>query len=426
MSFVRRVRVRVLASTTKGLCFGSHIPLKLVNSQKTFCSYASTSNPLIQRLIKEPTSRTKAILDSEENSILKSFDFSWHALIAALNSSSTSKAVQALEWRLEKMLKYDERNPEQYSDLICLCGETRSLQLAIRAFLAMESDGVKPTVDVFNSLISVSLSSRNEMTALSLFEIMERSKDYKPNSKTYNAFISMYSKVGNFNAMQEWASAKTAAGFTADLRTYESLISGSIKAKKFDLAGNYYDEMMSSGIIPNITILEKMFDGLCEQRHFADAKGFVLHMLDNGWEISAHITHTLAGLYSELGKIVELEELLQTLTDSNQNPEVLSQVHCGVISMHARADRLDDMEYSVGRMLKHGITFKSAEVVNLVICSYFRRAAYDRLELFLDHVKSSHQFSRSTYDLLVAGCRKAGLSDRLDTLLKDMCFSGIS
>uniref|UniRef100_A0A7C9A4N9 Pentacotripeptide-repeat region of PRORP domain-containing protein n=1 Tax=Opuntia streptacantha TaxID=393608 RepID=A0A7C9A4N9_OPUST len=424
MSFVRRVRV--LGSTKKGLCFGSHIPQKLVNSRKSFCGYPSSSNPLIQRLIKEPTSRTKAILDSEENSILKSFDFSWHALIAALSSSSTSKAVQALEWRLEKMLKNDERNPEQYSDLICLCRETRNLQLAIRAFVAMESDGVKPTADVFNSLISVSLSLRSEMTAHSLFEIMERSRDYKPNSKTYNAFISMYSNMGNFNAMQEWASAKTAAGFTADLHTYESLISGSVKAKKFDLAGKYYHEMMSSGIIPNIIILEKMIDGLCEQRQFAYAKEFVLHIIDNDWEISAHVAQRLAGLYSELGKIAEIEELLQTLMESSQNPEVLSQVHCGIISMHARADRLDDMEYSVGRMLKQGIMFRSAEDIKTVICSYFRRAAYDRLELFLEHVKSSHQFTRSIYDLLVAGYRKAGLSERLDTLLKDMRFSGIS
>lgn len=422
MSFVGRV----LASTKKGLSLVPQISQNLTNSHKPFCTYLSSSNTLIERLVKEPNSRIKAILDSEANSTLKSFDFSWHALVSALNSSSTSKALQALEWRLEKMLKGNERNEEEYSELISLCRETRNLQLAMRVFMAMESVGVKPTSDVFNSLILVSLSSRNEMTALSLFEIMERSKDYKPNSKTYNSFISMYSKVGNFNAMQAWASAKKAAGFSADLFTYESLISGCIKAKSFDFADKYYKEMMSLGIIPNLPILDKMVDGLCYQRDFARAKEFTLYILDNGWEISVHIARRLSGLYLELGKIEEIEELLQTLTVSNQDQEVLSRVHCGIISMHAMADRLDDMEYSIGRMLKQGIPFKSAEDIKVVIRSYFRRAAYDRLELFLEHVKASYQFTKPTYDLLVDGYQEAGLSERLDTLLKDMSFSEIS
>lgn len=296
----------------------------------------------------------------------------------------------------------------------------------MRIFKAMESVGLKPTADVFNSLMLVSLCVGNEMTALSLFEIMERSEDYKPNSKTYNAFVSAYAKLGNVKAMQAWALAKRAAGFPADLQSYEYLISGCVKARSFDNAQRFYEEMISSGFIPNVHILDKMVDSFCEQKDLGRAKEFLLNMINNGWPISAHIADRLSGLYSELGNIERIEELLQVLIASGEGPEVLSRVHFGIIGMHARADRLDDMEYAVGRMLRQGISLKSADDVKVIIQCYFRRAAYDRLELFMEHIKGSYQFTQSTYDLLVAGYSKAGLSDKLDMLLKQLGLCGNS
>uniref|UniRef100_A0A803LBU6 Pentatricopeptide repeat-containing protein n=2 Tax=Chenopodium quinoa TaxID=63459 RepID=A0A803LBU6_CHEQI len=290
----------------------------------------------------------------------------------------------------------------------------------MRTFMAMESVGLKPTSDIFNSLILVSLRVGNEMTALGLFEVMERSEDYKPDSKTYNAFVSMYAKSGNVKAMQAWASAKRVAGIPADLQLYEFLISGCVKAKRYDTAENFYEEMISSGFVPNIYILDRIIDGLCEQQDIGRAKEFLLSIIDNGWAISPHIADRLAHLCSELGKIEGIEELLQILTASKESPEVLSRVHCGIIGMHARADRLDDMEYAVGRMLKQGSTFKSADDIKVIIRSYFRRAAYDRLELFLEHIKGSCQFTKSTYDLLVTGYSEAGLSEQLGMLLKEL------
>lgn len=417
---------RVLASSRKGLCLTPQISTKLPTLLLPFCNYHSVPSNLLQRLIKDPISRLKIILDSEEHSTLKSFGFSWDSLLSALNSSSTSKANLALEWRLEKLLKYNEKNQELYTELISLCRETRNLELAMRIFKAMESVGLKPTADVFNSLMLVSLCVGNEMTALSLFEIMERSEDYKPNSKTYNAFVSAYAKLGNVKAMQAWALAKRAAGFPADLQSYEYLISGCVKARSFDNAQRFYEEMISSGFIPNVHILDKMVDSFCEQKDLGRAKEFLLNMINNGWPISAHIADRLSGLYSELGNIERIEELLQVLIASGEGPEVLSRVHFGIIGMHARADRLDDMEYAVGRMLRQGISLKSADDVKVIIQCYFRRAAYDRLELFMEHIKGSYQFTQSTYDLLVAGYSKAGLSDKLDMLLKQLGLCGNS
>lgn len=333
---------------------------------------------------------------------------------------------QVLEWRLEKMLEENVRDHDCFSELMHLCGMVQNLPLAMRVFTSMEGHGVRPTSSVFNSLIHACLSSGNVMTAQSLFEIMEGSEGYKPNSETYEAFIFKFSNLGNADAMQAWYSAKIAAGFSADLQTYESLISGFVKAGKYDCSDKLYEEMKMSGVMPNIPILDNMLQGLCKRKSVGQVKEFLNSMLDVGYEISALMAERLVGLYVEVGTVEDMEELLVTLMNADQVSEILSRVHCGIIRKYAMVDRLDDVEYSVGRMLKQGLSFNSPDDVEKVICSYFRRAAFDRLDLFLEHIKGYYELRRSTYDLLIAGFRRAGLSEKVDMVIKQMKSAGLS
>ncbi|KAJ4953449.1 hypothetical protein NE237_030281 [Protea cynaroides] len=387
---------------------------------------SSKSDPLLLRLLQEPVSRFKVALDFEEDLTLSNEPFSWGSLVTALRSSSPQKAQLVLEWKLEKMLKKNERDHRCYSELISLCEKARNVPLAIRVFNSMEADGIRATSTVLNSLISTCLSSGDVMTALSLFEIMERSEDYKPNSVTYNAFMYFYSKLGNIKAMQAWFSARKAAGFSSDIQTYESVIIGLVKSKDFDTADRFYEEMMLSGITPTVAILQTMLDGLCERKKLGKIKIFLKFILDGGWGLNGQMAEKLLAFYLEQGKVEEMEDLLGVLMMSNPDPRVLAQVHCGIIRMYAIADRLDDVEYCVGRMLKLGMSFTCSDDVEKIICSYFRTAAYERLEMFLERIRGSFLLTKSTFDLLVAGYGRAGLPEKLDLVIKDMKLAGFS
>ncbi|GAB2275669.1 hypothetical protein Dimus_010425 [Dionaea muscipula] len=94
-----RALSRVLAVAPRCLVLARHIIAgRPFNSQHLCCisSKQSMLNNLIDRLMNEPKSRTKAVLDSEAKSTLRSPDFSWHALVAALKSSSLPKAQMDL------------------------------------------------------------------------------------------------------------------------------------------------------------------------------------------------------------------------------------------------------------------------------------------------------------------------------------------
>ncbi|PIM97892.1 hypothetical protein CDL12_29631 [Handroanthus impetiginosus] len=226
------------------------------------------------------------------------------------------------------------------------------------------------------------------------------------------------------NATESWFAAKRASGFSADVLTYGSLIQCCIKSNHLEDAERYFEEMMLAGVNPNEPVMQNMLVLYCKQRNCVRVKEILKFTLNGNWQIDRSMAKKVVNLYRELGRVEELEELLVTLAESNQTSEVLSLVHCSIIRFYAETDRLDDVEYSVGRMLKNGISFSCSEDVEKVICCYFRREAYDRLELFLECITDSYKFTRSNYDLLCAGYKRAGLLERLNLVVNEMKVAG--
>ncbi|KAL2543553.1 Pentatricopeptide repeat-containing protein [Forsythia ovata] len=392
--------------------------------RRNLTSSESSHGPLVQKLLEEPMSRIKATLESEFTSRVPGFP--WAALLSSLNVSSSQKANLVVQWRLEKLIEERAKNLDCYSELISLCGSIRNLPMALLIFTSMEARGLKPTPSVFNALISTSLSSGNLLTALSLFEIMENSEGYKSDCDTYNAFITWYANSGNKKATEAWYSAKRASGFCPDLRTYDFLILSCIKSQNFGDAERYYEEMMLAGLMPNVSILQNMLLVYCEQRNSGKVKELLKFIHNDGCGINKQMAKKVVDFFYNFGMVEDMEELLVTFLKFDQALEILSLVHSSIIRMNAKTDRLDDVEYSIGRMLKDGVSFSSSDVVEKVICSYFRKGAHDRLDMFLERIKGYYKFTRSIYDLLVAGYRRAGLSERLNSVVDEMKQAGFT
>lgn len=390
--------------------------------QRDSSSASSTDIPLLQKLLESPLSSVKATLDSEFTS--SSAEFPSAALLSSLHTSAPQKANLIIEWKLEKLRNEETKDQECYAHLISLCGNIKNLHIAMLVFSSMEVQGIKPTSLVFNALISTSLSSGNLLTALSLFEIMEGSETYKPDSDTYNAFISSHASKGNKRETEAWFKSKMASGFPADAQTYGFLVHCCIKSRAFEDARRYFEEMLLERLLPDESVVQDVLMMCCKQRDSGKVGEILKFVSDCGWEVGRYTNKKVVDLYRELGLAEELEELLETLTKSSQSSEARSLLHSSLIRMYADRDRLDDVEYRVGRMLKHGASFASEEDVGKVICSYFRREAFDRLDMFLERIKHSYELTRSTYDLLGAGYRRAGLSEKVDLVVSEMKRAG--
>ncbi|KAL6649256.1 hypothetical protein ACP70R_013480 [Stipagrostis hirtigluma subsp. patula] len=385
-----------------------------------------TDGTLLARLVSEPECRVKATMEEASSSASHRDGGFWEPLAAALlRASSPAKAHLVLEWKLEKLLKEGIHDCEPYSTIIRFCGETRNATLAMKVFECAEAQGIQLNTSIFNALVHAFLSVGDLLSAMTLYEEMESMEDSKPDSTTYDAFISAFSLLGSGHAMISWYVAAKNAGFTPSIQTFELLITGLIKLNMLDDAEMVFEEMNSFEIKPNFAILEAMFEMLSRRKEGNTIRNFFKLMTDGNWELNEATVQRLTRLCPDGGKVDEMEELL-ALIQKGAHSSSVAQLHCGIIRFYAKADRLADMEHAICRMLDNGMMFMCPDDVEVIICSYFRQKEFDRLDLFVNRIRSLFKLTRSTYDILIAGYQMFDLHERTDLIIKDMKEAGFA
>ncbi|CAN6321381.1 unnamed protein product [Urochloa humidicola] len=385
-----------------------------------------TDGTLLARLVSEPESRVKATVEEVASSAQHRDGGFWEPLAAALlRASSPTKAHLVLEWKLEKLLKEEIRDCEPYSTIIRFCTQTRNAALAMRVFECVEAQGIHLNTGIFNALVNTFLSVGDLLSAVTLYETMEGMDGCKPDSTTYDAFISAFSLLGSGHAMMSWYVAAKKAGFTPSIQAFESLFTGFVRLNMLDDAKTVFEEMISLGIKPNSAILEANLEMLSRKNEANTVRDFLKRVSDGNWELNKATVGRLTRICLDGGEIDEMEQLL-ALIQKGTDLSSETQLHHGIIRFYAKADRLADMEDAICQMLDNGVMFMFPEDVDVIICSYFRHKEFDGLDLFLNRIRSFFKLNRSTYDILVAGYRKFDLHERLHLTINDMRQAGFA
>ncbi|KAJ1298706.1 hypothetical protein BS78_01G474300 [Paspalum vaginatum] len=389
-------------------------------------AFSGTDGTLLNRLVSEPECRVKATMEEAASSATHRDGAFWEPLAAALlRASSPTKAHLILEWKLEKLLNEDIHDSEPYSRIIHFCGKTRNAALATRVFECVEAQGIQLNTSIFNALLSAFLSDGDLLSAMALYETMEGMDGCKPSSATYDAFICAFSLLGSGHAMMSWYIAAKDAGFTPSIQAFEHLITGFVRLNMLDDAKKVFEEIISLDIKPNSAILEANLEMLSRKEEVSRVRVFLKCASDGNWELNKAIFERLTRICLDGGEIDEMEDLL-ALIQKGTHLSSETQLHRGIIRFYAKADRLADMEHAICRMLDNGVMFMCPEDVEVIICSYFRHKEFDRLELFLNRIRSLFKLNRSTYDILVAGYRRFDLHERLDSIITDMREAGFA
>lgn len=330
-----------------------------------------------------------------------------------------------MEWKLEKLLKEEIHDCEPYSTIIRFCAQTRNAALAMRVFERVEAQGIRLNTGILNALVNTFLSVGDLLSAMTLYETMEGMDGCKPDSSTYDAFISAFSLLGSGHASMSWYVAAKNAGFTPSIQAFESLITGFVRLNMLDEAKTVFEEMISLGIKPNSAILKANLEIVTRRKEGNTVIDFLKRVSDGNWELNKATIERLTRICLDGGEIDEMEQLLPLIQKGTHSSSE-TQLHHGIIRFYAKADRLADMEDAICRMLDNGVMFMCPEDVDVIICSYFRHKEFDRLDLFLNRIRSFFKLNRSTYDILVAGYRKFDLHERLHSTIDDMRQAGFT
>ncbi|KQK23542.1 hypothetical protein BRADI_1g74500v3 [Brachypodium distachyon] len=295
----------------------------------------------------------------------------------------------------------------------------------MRVFEGVEAQGIQLNTGIFNALINAFLSVGDLLAAVTLYETMEGMEDCKPDSATYDAFISAFSRIGSGDAMMSWYLAAKNAEFIPSIQTFESLIVGLVRLNRLDDDEVVFEEMISFEIKPNFTILEAQLEVLSRTKEANRVKRFIKKFSDGNWELNKATVGRLTRLCLDGCEVDQMEQLL-ALIQTGVDLSSVTRLHSGIIRFYASTDRLPDMENAICRMFDDGMTFMCPEDVEAVICSYFRQKDFDRLDMFLNRIRSLYRLTRSTYDILVAGFRRFDLHQPLDSTIKDMREAGFA
>lgn len=190
---------------------------------------------------------------------------------------------QVFEWKLEKLLKEGVHNCEPYSTIIRFCEDTRNAALAMKVFECVEAQGIQLNTGIFNSLVNAFLSVGDLLAAMTLYETMEGIEHCKPDSATYGAFISAFSKLGSGHAMMSWYLAAKNAGLTPSIQAFESLITGFVRLNRLDDAEMVFEEMDSFEIKPNLAILEAKLEMLSRTKEASRVKKLIKSVSGGNW-----------------------------------------------------------------------------------------------------------------------------------------------
>lgn len=383
---------------------------------------SSLVNALFTKLVDSNDGDIKSVLDQQGNLTLRSDTLFWEPLLKALKSSestSSNRVQQVLDWKMEKLLKESNRNPREWARQICLAGRVNNIQVAVKAFTLMELQQIKPNATVFNSLIYAYGFSNQIARALSLFEVMERTEDCRPTLVTYNTILSIYSHLGDPHNLQVWHEVCKRAGFSPNADTFKYLIVGFMRADRYDLMDLSFKEMITCGVTPSMTTLEAVMGGFGKKGLLDRMKSTFKFMMEEGWTMNENIVRNMFQVYAKLGRVADMEEVLG-IVKTMGNSELISDIHNKIVKAYALTGELDDVEFSVGRMLQNGVIFSCPKVVEAIIGCYFRLKAYNRLELFLNRIKEVYRLNYTTYDLLLTEYAKAGQYKKLQEAVEHM------
>ncbi|KAL5210917.1 hypothetical protein ABZP36_006540 [Zizania latifolia] len=205
---------------------------------------------------------------------------------------------------------------------------------------------------------------------------------------------------------------------------YRCFLIGFVRLNRLDDAEMTFEEMNCFGIKPNFAILDAKLELLSRRKDPNWVKKFIELVTDGNHELSEATVERLTRFCLYEGKTDELEQLLSLIQGMHLG--FLTKLHCGIIRFYAKADRLSDMGHAIFWMLDNGMIFTCSQDVEVVISSYFRHKDFDRLDLFLNRIRSSYKLARSTYDILVAEYQRFNLFGRLESAIKDMREDGFA
>ncbi|XP_010933827.2 pentatricopeptide repeat-containing protein At3g53170 [Elaeis guineensis] len=306
------------------------------------------------------------------------------AVLEALDDSiSNNRWESALKiFGLLRKQHWYEPKSQTYAKLLTMLGKCKQPEHATLLFSVMLSEGLRPTLDVYTSLVGAYGHSGLIDQAIHTIDEMKTISDCKPDVYTYTVLINCCSKLRCFDQIPALLAEMSYLRIECSIVTYNTIINGYGKAGMLEEMENYLSEMLESGN--------------CLPDRFT--------------------MNSIMWAYGNSGRIDKMESWYEEFQHMGIEPDV--QTFNILIKSYGKAGMHEKMGLVMKFMKKR---FFPPDVVsfNLVIECFGRVGNIEKMEYFFRLMKIQGVKPNSiTYCSVINGYRKAGLLDKVPAVIR--------
>ncbi|KAG6528805.1 hypothetical protein ZIOFF_010990 [Zingiber officinale] len=203
-----------------------------------------------------------AVLGVERKAGSAKFTRLWpRAVLEALdNSISANQWESALKiFGLVRRQHWYQPISRTYARLLTMLGKCRQPDHATSLFRVMLYEGLKPTLDVYTSLVGAYGHSGLLDKAISTLEEMNAISDCEPDAHTYTVLISSCCKLRRFELIPQLLMEMSYLGIEPNTVTHNTIIDGYGKARMLEEMESHLSTMLETGkCLPDIYTMNSM------------------------------------------------------------------------------------------------------------------------------------------------------------------------
>lgn len=326
-----------------------------------------------------------AILGVERKAGSAKYTNLWpRAVLEALDDSiSNNRWETALKiFGLLRKQHWYEPKSQTYAKLLTMLGKCKQPEHATLLFRVMLSEGLRPTVDVYTSLVGAYGHSGLIEQAIHTIDEMKTISDCKPDAYTYTVLINCCSKLHRFDQIPALLAEMSYLQIDCSTVTYNTIIDGYGKAGMLEEMENYLSDMLESGkCLPDIFTMNSII-----------------------WA------------YGNSGRIDKMERWYEEFQHMDIEPNV--QTFNILIKSYGKAGTYEKMGL-VMKFMKKRFFPPNVVTFNLVIECFGKIGNIEKMEYFFQMMKIQGVKPNSiTYCSVVSGYNKAGLLDKVPAVIR--------
>ncbi|XP_028118672.1 pentatricopeptide repeat-containing protein At4g14190, chloroplastic [Camellia sinensis] len=310
-------------------------------------------------------------------------DHFWAVLRFLLESSRSKDVPQVFDWW--KNIEKSRINLFNYEKIIGLLVEEGLIEEAISALKELMGHGLRPSSEIYNSIIHGFARKGRFKDALYYLKKMEEI-DLKPDTETYDGLIQAYGKYRMYDEMDCCVKKMEVDGCPLDHITYNLLIQEFSRAGLLTRMEKLYQILISKRMDLQSSTLVAMLEAYANLGILGKMEKFYRKVLNSKTFLKDDLIRKLARVYILNHMFSRLDDLGRDLSSKTGKTDLVWCLHMlshsFLLSRKGMYSVLQEMELE---NLPWNVT-----ITNVILLTYVKMKDFKNLKLVLSEVAARH------------------------------------